>query len=230
MGQYYKLVNFDKREFVEPWPLDCGAKLMEWSYCRAGMACALMNLIAGSWKGDRVYVVGDYADLEYSDENWFAEYKEMADELGTDNVYGYATENFKDITEEVDAEFHDWKKIYNHRKKQFIDLSKCPVEWVWWDDEAKKPVLSNVAPLGLLLAMGNDRGGGDYHRNNGENFNLVGSWCSSTRYIEVSNDECTPAGYEEFAPDFTECDPLIPYTKAEELMEKLRKEKMANEK
>lgn len=23
MGQYYKLVNFDKREFVEPWPLDC---------------------------------------------------------------------------------------------------------------------------------------------------------------------------------------------------------------
>jgi hypothetical protein len=88
MGQYYKLVNFDKREFVESWPLDCGAKLMEWSYCRAGMACALMNLIAGSWKGDRVYAVGDYADLEYSNENWFAEYKEMADELGTDNVYG----------------------------------------------------------------------------------------------------------------------------------------------
>lgn len=56
-----------------------------------------------------------------------------------------------------------------------------------------------------------------------------GSWCSSTRYIEVSNDECTPTGYEEFAPDFTENDPLIPYTKAEELMEKLRKEKMKDD-
>lgn len=29
MGQYYKLVNFDKKEFVEPWPLNCGAKLTE---------------------------------------------------------------------------------------------------------------------------------------------------------------------------------------------------------
>ena len=66
-------------------------------------------------------------------------------------------------------------------------------------------------------------------RRNGENFNLVGSWCSSTRYIEVSNDECTLTGYEEFAPDFTENDPLIPYTKAEELMEKLRKEKMKDD-
>ena len=36
-------------------------------------------------------------------------------------------------------------------------------------------------------------------------------------------------GYEEFAPDFTENDPLIPYTKAEELMEKLRKEKMKDD-
>lgn len=78
--------------------------------------------------------------------------------------------------------------------------------------------------------MGNDRGGGDYRRSNGENFNLVGSWCSSTRYVEVSNDECTPAGYKEFAPDFTENNPLIPYTKAEEMMEKLRKKKMADEK
>lgn len=228
MGQYYKLINIDKREFVEPWPLDCGAKLMEWSYCRAGMACALMNLIADKWKGDRVYVVGDYADLSNPAENWYEEYQKATTEVTCENLYAYATENFKDISNEADSEYHDWKRIYNHRTKQFIDLEKCPVEWIWWNDETKEPVISNIAPLGLLLAMGNGRGGGDYHSS--DNGNLVGSWCASARYIEISDDKNTPTGYKEFAPDFTENHPLVPYTSAAELMEKMRKEKNADEK
>lgn len=228
MGRYYKLINIDKREFVEPWPLDCGAKLMEWSYCRAGMACALMNLMATRWKGDRVYVVGDYADLDNPAEIWYEKYREAADELGCDNLYGYATENFKDISSEVDSEYHGWKRIYNDRTRQFIDLSKCPIEWIWWDDETKEPVISSIAPLGLLLAMGNGRGGGDYR--NSENEKLVGRWCASARNIEVTNDENVPHGYKEFMPNFTENHPLVPYTRAAELMEKMRKEKNADEK
>lgn len=88
MGQYYKLVNFDKKEFVEPWPLDCGAKLTEWSYNRAPMACALMNLVAGKWKGDRVYVVGDYTDLENTSVNWYEACKEISNEVGVDAMKG----------------------------------------------------------------------------------------------------------------------------------------------
>lgn len=212
MGQYYRLVNFDKKEFVESWGLDNGAKLTEWAYCRAEMSCALMNLVAGRWKGDRVYVVGDYADLSDSSTNWYEVYKEITDEIGTEKACGYATENFKDITSEVDADFHDWNRIYNHFTKQFIDLHKCPIEWTWRDDETKELCISSFAPLALLLAMGNDRGGGDYY---GNNENLVGSWCDFVKYIEVSNDEHTPEGYTEFAPDFTEHDPMIPYTDAE---------------
>lgn len=221
MGQYYKLVNFDKKEFVEPWPLDCGAKLTEWSYNRAPMACALMNLVAGRWKGDRVYVVGDYADLENTLVNWYEACKEISNEVGVDAIYSYATANFKNISSEVDAEFHNWKRIYNHYTKQYIDLSKCPIEWVWWDEEIKEAVVSSFAPLGLLLAMGNGRGSGDYH---GHNADLVGSWCNFTKYIEISNDKCILEGYEEFAPAFTENDSLIPYTKAEEMMNAVRKE------
>lgn len=210
MGQYYKLVNFDKKEFVEPWSLDCGAKLTEWSYCRAPMVCALMNLIAEKWKGDRVYVVGDYADLDDTSVNWYKACKEIVHEIGVDNIYSYATENFKNITKEVDTGLYDWKRIYNHYTKQFIDLSKCPIEWTWLDDETKELCISSFAPLALLLAMGNGRGGGDYH---GHNADLVRSWCNFTKYIEISNDECILEGYEEFAPDFTEHNPMILYTK-----------------
>lgn len=69
--------------------------------------------------------------------------------------------------------------------------------------------------------MGNGRGSGDYH---GHNADLVGSWCNFTKYIEISNDKCILEGYEEFAPAFTENDSLIPYTKAEEMMNAVRKE------
>lgn len=178
------------------------------------MACALMNLVAGRWKGDRVYVVGDYTDLENTSVNWYEACEEISNEVGVDAIYSYVTANFKDISSEVDAEFHNWKRIYNHYTKQYIDLSKDPIEWVWWDEEIKEAVVSSIAPLGLLLAMGNGRGGGDYH---GRNADLVGSWCNFTKYIEISNDECIPIGYVEFTPNFTEHNPLIPYTKAEEM-------------
>jgi hypothetical protein len=31
MGQYYKLVNLDKKEFVSPWEIGGVAKLWEWA-------------------------------------------------------------------------------------------------------------------------------------------------------------------------------------------------------
>ena len=58
MGQYYIAVNIDKKEYIEP---DCGVKLMEWSYNRNPLILNLMKKLANEWKGDRVFVVGDYA-------------------------------------------------------------------------------------------------------------------------------------------------------------------------
>ena len=72
MGQYYKVVNIDKKEFIEPWDYDCGSKLLEWGYITSdgkanGFAGALNKLMCGRWKGDRVYVVGDYAEPDSRD-------------------------------------------------------------------------------------------------------------------------------------------------------------------
>ena len=89
MGQYFKLVNLDKREVICPWCLDGGAKLWEWAANTKGSVLTLLlrksdeggggdyygyhkgcdeggaiqcplSPIAGRWAGDRIALVGDY--------------------------------------------------------------------------------------------------------------------------------------------------------------------------
>jgi len=84
MGQYHYLINLDKKQFVHPHQIGNGLKLHEqigWQY---STATALVMLLAassrdggrgggdfhaehplvGSWAGDRVAFVGDYAETE----------------------------------------------------------------------------------------------------------------------------------------------------------------------
>lgn len=79
MGQYHKLVNLDKREFVDPHKLGCGLKLWEQLASHPGTGSAMIILLAsasngegggdlkndeilGRWRGDRIAMVGDYDD------------------------------------------------------------------------------------------------------------------------------------------------------------------------
>jgi hypothetical protein len=75
MGQYFLIVNLDKKEYLSPHRLGCGAKLWEIS---ANNPTRLFPLLlrksseggggdiqkdypsAGRWAGDRIVVVGDY--------------------------------------------------------------------------------------------------------------------------------------------------------------------------
>lgn len=80
MGQYWKAVNLDKKEYLDPWTdgIDTGAKLIEQLWNGTG-DCLLVLLAAhselrgggdwepsdkwtGRWAGDRVIVAGDYAE------------------------------------------------------------------------------------------------------------------------------------------------------------------------
>lgn len=81
MGQYYVVANIDKKEFISPSDWGQGLKLMEFAYplCQSMVTSALAILLAdgngrgggdlrsdhpiiGSWKYNRIAVVGDYAD------------------------------------------------------------------------------------------------------------------------------------------------------------------------
>lgn len=79
MGQYHVVVNADKRHFLHPHRLGDGLKLMEFGNSTGGVTLALVILLAvsnnrgggdlrsdneliGSWGGDRIAIVGDYAE------------------------------------------------------------------------------------------------------------------------------------------------------------------------
>ena len=83
MGQYWLPVNISKREFIHPHKLECGLKLCEQLGTFGGTAQALIVLLAaepeergggdlridqlsrdviGRWAGDRVALIGDYAE------------------------------------------------------------------------------------------------------------------------------------------------------------------------
>jgi hypothetical protein len=71
MGQYFKIVNLDKRQYLHPHTLGDGLKLLEFSASSEGTMSALALLCAdnddgcggdlvGSWCGDRIAILGDY--------------------------------------------------------------------------------------------------------------------------------------------------------------------------
>lgn len=79
MGQYYKIVNIKKKQYITPYTFGDGSKLMEFSMSRNGALSALAVLLAdgngrgggdlgsdnpivGSWAGDNIVIAGDYAD------------------------------------------------------------------------------------------------------------------------------------------------------------------------
>jgi hypothetical protein len=79
MGQYYKIVNVKKKQYITPYKFGDGSKLMEFSMSANGVLAGLAILLAdgngrgggdlnsesdivGSWAGDNIVVAGDYAD------------------------------------------------------------------------------------------------------------------------------------------------------------------------
>mgnify|MGYP001570892821 FL=1 len=68
MGQYFLLVNLDKKEVISPHKLGGGLKLYEWMMNETArvfpfvMACGDDDggAIRGRWAGDKVILAGDY--------------------------------------------------------------------------------------------------------------------------------------------------------------------------
>lgn len=91
MGQYYRVLNITKKEFIHPHKFGDGMKLLEFGASAEGTMCALALLLAegngrgggdidssnpiiGSWARGQIVVAGDYADAESgSEDNLFAQ-------------------------------------------------------------------------------------------------------------------------------------------------------------
>ena len=115
MGQYHRLVNIDKQEWVDPHGLGLGSKQYEQTGCDASLADAMYVLtmtspgegggdfpyteISGRWLGDRVMIVGDYTKPNA-----------IPGFAGADALYAIAQEKYEDITPQVRDAF---ERIFN---------------------------------------------------------------------------------------------------------------------
>lgn len=128
MGQYYTLINLDKKQFINPHKFGDGMKLLEFGCSADGTMSALAILLAdgngrgggdldsdkkivGSWAGDRIVISGDYAD-DGKFLDGFVLTKEQLQKLNEDgydeikniydiNLHSYAHYFFEDISEKI---------------------------------------------------------------------------------------------------------------------------------
>jgi len=126
MGQYYIAVNISKGEWLHPHRFGDGLKLLEFGSSGDGTMLGLAvllasgngrgggdlnseNKIVGSWAGDRIIIVGDYADADESllpmdwKKKWVPYAKKNKLERPNDPpaLYDYAQAALKDISEDV---------------------------------------------------------------------------------------------------------------------------------
>ena len=158
MGQYYKPVNIDRREWVDSHDYDSGLKLMEHSYVGNRFVTAVEFLLATSWKGGRIVWAGDYADPETQ---------------GGDNLHGLMGPAGRVAPAGIsDRSGPLYRYILNHDRRTFVDIAWAPVDAHGF----------RIHPLPLLTVDGNGRGGGDYHSTDAR----LGMW--ARQRLEVTDD------------------------------------------
>lgn len=181
MGQYYKAVSLDTKQFISPF----GAKLMEHSWLNSSPLLQVEQLLSpgNPWHKTRLVWTGDYSD------------KELFTGDPERNLYDLAADEFLNITEAPTTDGPRPLYIVNHSKNLYIDLSEVPGVTVLHNDEEESGW--KIHPLSILTSSGNGRGGGDYRDDDDTN---VGSWAGDV----ISSVYEEPIGMEKYTAFFVE--------------------------
>lgn len=195
MGQYYKPINLDKKQYVyshditTPWKcadgqvieMGSGLKLMEhsWRLNPFVNAVAALLLAGNAWSGNRIVWAGDYADPEKTET--------PGDEQ---NLYDLIDDDV-DLAMKIIPSIPKRRPRYFHNldTNEFVDVCKCP-------EEDPNDIGCNIHPLPLLTCEGNGRGGGDFR---GEN-SYLGVWARNRIVASYTK----PKKAKEITPNFTE--------------------------
>lgn len=171
MGQYYKPINIDKKQFVYSHDYGNGLKLMEHSWIGNAFVGAVESLLVkgGAWYMDRIVWGGDYADREIDEFGNTLEY----------NLYGSVDDDDK-IRPNIPT--RKFRYVVNLDTREFVDKNKIPVSEYWEDPKTGKKYPYTIHPLPILTCEGNGRGGGDYHGNSP----LIGKWARQRVIVSSS--------------------------------------------
>lgn len=171
MGQYYRAVILEdgKRNVYDPMSMDNGWKLMEHSWWLNDFCAAIAEKLFQEPR--RLAWVGDYAESE--------ELLPLC--INRAKVWGERAKVKK--LERTNFNLDSVKWLVNKTKNVAIDLEAYKLKsidkgWI-------------VFPISLLTAIGNGRGGGDYHDSN-PNYDAVGSWAWDELYLSnVLPESCS---------------------------------------
>jgi hypothetical protein len=202
MGQYFKPLILKNKEnvtdseqvlaFMYSHDYDNGLKLMEHSWIGNHFVETFEKLLSprGKFTKMRVVWAGDYADGEPE--------LTVKDETGRDvdtNLYDLCDKETNKINPKT-VKKSEYRFIFNHDTKEFVDKSKCTVSEVYTDPKGNEYPYT-IHPLPLLTCEGNGRGGGDFRD---ESNTFVGKW--SRNRISVGNKILK--GFSEIIPNFVE--------------------------
>lgn len=180
MGQYYRIFMCEEDgsnpRVHSPHDHDNnGAKLMEHSYYYNRFVEAACSQLFKTYRHNKplhVWWVGDYANVDdIPDDKKKFKPVETAWQDENDTCLKVFNEEFN-----FDAQLY----LINLTTHEYIDLKK-----VYSLNNG------NIHPLPLLTAVGNGRGGGDYHGNGVTNLNMVGIWAGDLLQIveQVPKDD-----------------------------------------
>ena len=93
MGEYFRIVNLDKKEYLDPHECEGGVKFWEVvvNPKMPQLLAYILNNYDGIWAGDRIAIVGDY------DESWSGVEKCSIYELCMNQNIPEFEENFNDL-------------------------------------------------------------------------------------------------------------------------------------
>lgn len=134
MGQYYMIVNLDKKQYLNPHKFGDGLKLLEFGSSGNGTMCGLAVLLAnsngrgggdlrsekeviGSWAGDRIVIAGDYAEKGDAGEG-----------EGEDNLFTLTDQEgsgFVDVSDQVVEALLDDRWL----RSEFVEVARSRAKW-----------------------------------------------------------------------------------------------------
>ena len=181
MGQYFKAVNIDNLDYVDPHTYQNGAKIMEHSYVDNNYVSAVEFLLietenkCGKWARKRIIWAGDYADetvelIDHENKKHKMNYWQITEQCGVP---------LQNLIEKIGK---NYKYIINWDKKEYVDKTKGPkINSMGW----------RLHPLPLLTC---DNTEGMYL---GDNPHL-GAWYKNS----ISVSDKFPKTFKQLLPNF----------------------------
>ena len=195
MGQYYKPMSLDTKEYLVSHKYGNGLKLMEHSYYKNNFVAEVIHLLMNEWNTHQVLWSGDYsdnADYEWN-ENIFNEinpqkYNYSMTDYGAFKSGDLSEEEYEKVEKDVENITENYAFV-NYDKEIYCKLDCCPVINGW-----------QISPIPLLLANSNGRGGGDYRSEH--DYEKVGSWAYDK--VGIIPNINVPTSYKKVEYNFHE--------------------------